>query len=129
MTSGLLLQLRGAGGCRRWALIGNLHLNSIVMKPMLEFTNFPPRAEERPRKRRRRVVKTPKVVKVRCVSIAAQGRQCQLHPCLETESQIRKGELEIEIGAKWVNIVINSGIDHRYYELTICSSIDDLTDT
>ena len=73
---------------------------------MLEFTNFPPRAEKRPRTRRM-AVKTPKTLKVRCVSIASHRGQ---HPTGLTESQIRNAELEIAKGAKWVSVVICSNI-------------------
>lgn len=61
------------------------------MKPMLEFTSLPPRAEEKPRRRRRKV-KSPENPKVRCVMLAGlfnqpNGRQ----------------DADLMNGAKWVS--------------------------
>jgi len=64
------------------------------MIPMLEFSKIPPRNEDRLKKKRRRVLKTPKFPKVRSVAISSEAN---LSP-LNSGSDYRT----LFPGAKWV---------------------------
>ena len=71
----------------------------MAMKPMLQFTNLPPRAQDRPRRRRRRKIISPENPKVRCVSLA--GLFNQANAC-EREEEGDGEDMPVMTDVKWV---------------------------
>ena len=67
------------------------------MIPMLEFSKIPPRNEDRLKKRRRRVLKTPKFPKVRSVAISSEARR---------SPSSRDDHESLFPGSKWVGRLV-----------------------